>query len=1051
MAHLSTAKSCLWYRKGKNKDLWSNLPNVEEQMVEEQALSSAEDMEVDPQENIWDALENRDLFRFVLPDAGTQPATQDENQASSSTHPAVPPDPRVVQAPALDDDEDDRVEEEDSLAGKVIRMDATIVQTWKAFFADDLEDDTSDADQMEVDSEDGRPRGRDRSEVWKPFASELDWRVAMWVVREDVGQKSINRFLSIPGVVEKLGLTFKDVRELLLKVDDIPDRAAWKTASLSFPDRPDEIHLKLLPEGAALAPVIISTDKTQLTQFSGNKTAYPVYLTLGNIPRSIRRKPSQHACILLGYLPVSKVVGDKMTKRERKARSQRLFHEAMSIILKPLVRAGVDGIEVTGGDGAVRRVYPILVAYVADYPEQCLVACSKYGTCPKCQCPADKLAEPVAAEPRTSEMTESIILEASNQGLSDAACEALCMQQNVAGGVKKPFWADLPYTDIHLSITPDVLHQLYQGVFKHLVTWCQDLLGPKELDRRIRSMPPAFGVRHFKHGISSLSQITGTERKGMARILLGCLIGKIPKSLLICFRSLLDFIYLAQYPTHDDDTLGYLSDALKMFHEHKNILVKLGIREHLNIPKFHSLLHYVDSIRLFGTTDNYNTEMFERLHIDLAKDAWRASNHRDEFPQMTRWISRREKMMLYEVFQNERQATEELEDDEADRESRVDELEEREARPEESRMPTVTSESRSFTTALALFVNDLQPRELRLTRQELSQTVLPFDRLDISLRHSWLCSERKKERFDTAIILENNEAESTGVRGPSGAAGGATRPGTRLEPPPKLGGWILLGSILESHRGVDVPPYFRGQGRNVALETFIFFEEAHIPMCLPLVWQIRDDTQEIEISFDQPLTAQIFPSLNRWRGIPRGGRIQFDFFNVKTQTFVPVIRHPLDVPFRLPLPLEFVPVFKISSVTTAAFAEKYSRGTKPLKPMCSMKASFMELKFNGREDFLIRAKPWYGEVAKCARFGEPGYSVAAFISEDWPAAEDGGVPKGSAGGDNAPDEDIGIRNRASRRLKFGRSLRTAERFRTLKLGLWRLENGACMVRCCTIS
>ncbi|KAH9913750.1 uncharacterized protein B0H18DRAFT_887798, partial [Fomitopsis serialis] len=243
MAHLSTAKSCLWYRKGKNKDLWSNLPNVEERMVEEQALSSAEDMEVDPQENIWDALENRDLFRFVLPDAGTQPATQDENQASSSTHPAVLPDPRVVQAPALDDDEDDRVEEEDSLAGKVIRMDATIVQTWKAFFTDDLEDDTSDTDQMEVDSEDGRPRGRDRSEVWKPFASELDWRVAMWVVREDVGQKSINRFLSIPGVVEKLGLTFKDVRELLLKVDDIPDRAAWKTASLSFPDRPDEIHL----------------------------------------------------------------------------------------------------------------------------------------------------------------------------------------------------------------------------------------------------------------------------------------------------------------------------------------------------------------------------------------------------------------------------------------------------------------------------------------------------------------------------------------------------------------------------------------------------------------------------------------------------------------------------------------------------------------------------------------------------------------------------------------------------------------------------------------
>ncbi|EGO02615.1 hypothetical protein SERLA73DRAFT_150295 [Serpula lacrymans var. lacrymans S7.3] len=38
-----------------------------------------------------------------------------------------------------------------------------------------------------------------------------------------------------------------------------------------------------LPKGAALLPVMISTDKTQLTQFSDSKCVYPVYLTLGNI------------------------------------------------------------------------------------------------------------------------------------------------------------------------------------------------------------------------------------------------------------------------------------------------------------------------------------------------------------------------------------------------------------------------------------------------------------------------------------------------------------------------------------------------------------------------------------------------------------------------------------------------------------------------------------------------------------------------------------------------------------------------------------------------
>ncbi|KAH9914854.1 uncharacterized protein B0H18DRAFT_1125241 [Fomitopsis serialis] len=92
-----------------------------------------------------------------------------------------------------------------------------------------------------------------------------------------------------------------------------------------------------LPEGAAVAPIIIATDKTQLTQFLGNKAAYPVYLTLGNIPRAIRHKPSEHACILLGYLPVSKIGKKNLTKRECKARGQKIFHAAMRIILKPLI------------------------------------------------------------------------------------------------------------------------------------------------------------------------------------------------------------------------------------------------------------------------------------------------------------------------------------------------------------------------------------------------------------------------------------------------------------------------------------------------------------------------------------------------------------------------------------------------------------------------------------------------------------------------------------------------------------------------------------------
>ena len=58
--------------------------------------------------------------------------------------------------------------------------------------------------------------------------------------------------------------------------------------------------------GAAIIPLIISSDKTRLTHFR-EKMAYPIYLTIGNIPKDIHRKPSRHAQILISYIPTTKL------------------------------------------------------------------------------------------------------------------------------------------------------------------------------------------------------------------------------------------------------------------------------------------------------------------------------------------------------------------------------------------------------------------------------------------------------------------------------------------------------------------------------------------------------------------------------------------------------------------------------------------------------------------------------------------------------------------------------------------------------------------------
>ncbi|KAF9035759.1 hypothetical protein BJ165DRAFT_1355370 [Panaeolus papilionaceus] len=363
------------------------------------------------------------------------------------------------------------------------------------------------------------------------------------------------------------------------------------------------------------------------------------------------------------------------------------------------------------------------------------------------------------------------------------------MENDVSAQVETPFWKELPLCEIHRAITPDVLHQLYQGVFKHLISWCLKIL-PTELDEQIAMLPPSYGVRHFKNGFSILSQVTGTERKNMAKILLGCLVGIIPREGLAVITGLLDFIQIAQYESHNTHTLQYLKDALAKFHNNKNYFITVGAREHFNIPKFHSLLHYVESIKMFGTTDNYNTEMFERLHIDYAKNSWRASNKRNAFPQMIQYLTRQEVVAYLAAMQAQDASTKDT-DVNTQPGSKKDLFK---SMIIISKHPAFPSSSIStimdlhcapdFDHALKFYINNCLPPSQRIPLRDLEKYTLPIESVHIYKLfrfHSTALHDREADkdivkavrkspltpqgRFDTVVAITGVDAESTGLTG----------------------------------------------------------------------------------------------------------------------------------------------------------------------------------------------------------------------------------------------------------------------------------------------
>ena len=102
-------------------------------------------------------------------------------------------------------------------------------------------------------------------------------------------------------------------------------------------------------------------------------------------------------------------------------------------------------------------------------------------------------------------------------------------------------------------------------------------------------------------------------------------------------RVILDLVILARYRSHNGDTIRYLLAALARIDLLKEVfrayrpLDKTTGKGYFNFPKFHSISHLPEMIRLFGPPDGLTTQVGEKAHIEFFKNYYARTNKYDDY------------------------------------------------------------------------------------------------------------------------------------------------------------------------------------------------------------------------------------------------------------------------------------------------------------------------------------------------------------------------------------------------------------------------------------
>ncbi len=225
--------------------------------------------------------------------------------------------------------------------------------------------------------------------------------------------------------------------------------------------------------------------------------------------------------------------------------------------------------------------------------------------------------------------------------------------------VKNFAWSHM-FINIHETMMINVLHQLLKEIILYLMLWLSQIINESvctsrrrkeirlalndasetaQLNQRFRVILSFKDMKKFVK-YSMIKQWTDADWKSIV-----CQLISVIASLLITKASaavhfawaVINFVILAQYHLHDEETLQYLEHALFRLNKLKNVFRHLWSEhsdtdvDHFNISKLYVMTHYASQIWRYNSTDNFNTKHSEIAHKYLIKIFFNCINKWDTF------------------------------------------------------------------------------------------------------------------------------------------------------------------------------------------------------------------------------------------------------------------------------------------------------------------------------------------------------------------------------------------------------------------------------------